>query len=57
MQRNLIAKDREQTPLHHKIGTECREGARGLAVLPWEVAEVPEGYFSSQGVSPEKCGV
>ena len=33
----------------------CR-GARGLPCLPWVAAEVLKGYFSSQGVPPEKCG-
>ena len=36
---------------------ECRGSERGLAGLPQAATEFSEGYFSSQGVLPEKCGV
>ena len=50
--------DRQKEPLHHnETGMECGGGMRGLARLPEVTAEVPEGYFSGQGVPPEKCGV
>ena len=50
--------DRWKKPYHqNKTGQECRTGARGLPGLPWVAAEVLEGYFSSYGVPPEKCGV
>ena len=42
---------------NNMTGMECRGDVRGLAGLSHATAEVPEDYFSSQGVPPEKCGV
>ena len=54
MERSLITKDLQNKP-HHKIKTDRKcGGARGLAGLPRVAAEVPEGYFSGQGVATEK---
>ena len=48
----------KKKPLHHNMtGRKCRGSTRGLAGLPWVAAKVLEGYFSSWGVPPEKCGV
>ena len=56
MERSLVTKKRQKKPFHHnETGRECGGGMRRLAGLPWVAAEDPEGYFSSQGVPPEKC--
>ena len=40
----------QKKPLtHNETGRECGGGTRGLARIPQVAAEVPEGYFSSQG--------
>ena len=46
-----MTKDRQKKSLHHnKTSREYGGGIRGLAGLPWVAVEVPEGYFSGQGV-------
>ena len=42
---------------HSKAGREWGGGVRRVDGLPQVAAEVPEGYFSSQGVPLEECGV
>ena len=44
-------------PHYNMTGKESRKGTRALTGLPWEAAEVPEDYFSSQDIPPEKCRV
>ena len=49
--------DRQKKWLHqNKTGRERGGGARGLAGLPWEAAEVPEGYRSSWGFPLRRVG-
>ena len=58
MERSLITKDRQKKALYHSVtGRECRGVARRLPGLPQVAAEVPEGYFRSQGIPHEKCEV
>ena len=50
--------DRKKKSLYHNVtGRECGGSVRGLAELPWAVAEMPEEYFSGWVVPSEKRGV
>ena len=50
--------DKEKKTLQHNVTSSGYRGdMRRLLGLPWVAAEVPKGYFSGLGVSPEKSGV
>ena len=54
--RSFTTMDRQKKTLQHNVtGREWGGDMRGLPVLPWVAVEV--GYYSGQGVPPEKCGM